>query len=88
MSTTETGIRILGEIRSARPHVSPSQEWVAPRRHLGRKPFFLAFGAALAVTLAGFFLMAYGLTQAIVDGPGHPFPNSNHVSTIPTPPRR
>lgn len=40
------------------------------------------------VILAGVGLIAFGTTIAIIQGPGHPAPNVNHVSTIPTPPRR
>lgn len=48
----------------------------------------MRFVLALIPVMVGAGMLAYGLTQAIVMGPGNPAPNTNHVSTIPTPPRR
>ena len=42
--------------------------------------------AAIAILLGG-FLYAYGLTKAIVEGPGYEFPNVQHISTYPHPAR-
>lgn len=47
----------------------------------------LIISVAVAAVLLGACLYAYGVTLAIVDGSGHPFPNIQHVSTQPTPKR-
>jgi len=47
----------------------------------------LIISVAVAAVLLGACLYAYGVTLAIVDGPGYKFPNMQHISTTPNPAR-
>lgn len=91
-STTETGLGII--LRPSVPIRLSRDQGVAPvgRSGLGRS------GARIAVLLEsailimagvvvafGLGLIAYGITTAIVEGPGHPLPTVQLPTTQPMP---